>query len=103
MYAVRYSLSIEQQRLEAERRQKYFESLSPEEQQAYIQEQRAMQARRDQAAAIYFAGGGIINVRRIVKRTSTSRITIRGYSCVPYGGRCEPLWVGIVTQPRRLG
>jgi hypothetical protein len=42
----------EQERLEAERRQKYFESLSPEEQQAYIQEQRALQAQSDRAAAI---------------------------------------------------
>lgn len=43
----------EQERLEAERRQRYFESLSPEEQQAYIEEQQAMQAQRDQAANLF--------------------------------------------------
>lgn len=45
--------ATERERLEAERRQKYFESLSPEEQQAYIEEQRALQAQRDRAAAIF--------------------------------------------------
>lgn len=48
----------EQERLEAERRQQYFESLSPEEQQAYIAEQQAMQARRDQAATLFILGLG---------------------------------------------
>lgn len=43
--------ATEQERLEAERRQRYFESLSPEERQAYIEEQQA-QAQSDGAAAI---------------------------------------------------
>ena len=43
--------ATERERLEAERRQRYFESLSPEEQQAYIEEQRA-QSQSDRAAAI---------------------------------------------------
>lgn len=48
--------ATEQDRLEAERRQQYFESLSPEQQQAYIEEQRAMQAQRDQAANLFLLG-----------------------------------------------
>lgn len=45
--------ATEQERLEAERRQQYFESLSSEEQQAYLEEQQAMQAQRDQAANLF--------------------------------------------------
>jgi hypothetical protein len=48
--------ATEQQRLEAERRQQYFESLSPEEQQAYIQEQRALQAQREKEANLFLLG-----------------------------------------------
>ncbi|MBD2579921.1 hypothetical protein [Oscillatoria sp. FACHB-1406] len=43
----------EQERLEAERRQRYFESLSPQEQKAYMEEQRALQAQRDTAALLF--------------------------------------------------
>ncbi|MBD2090625.1 hypothetical protein H6F67_12250 [Microcoleus sp. FACHB-1515] len=46
----------ERDRLEAERRQQYFESLSPEEQQAYIAQQQAMQAQRDEAASLFLLG-----------------------------------------------
>ena len=42
--------ALEKRRLEAERRRQYFESLSPEQQQAYIKEQRAAQARQAEAA-----------------------------------------------------
>jgi hypothetical protein len=48
--------ATEQQRLEAERRRQYFESLSPEEKKAYLAEQQAMQAKRDQAATIFLLG-----------------------------------------------
>jgi multidrug efflux pump subunit AcrA (membrane-fusion protein) len=44
--------ATEQQRLEAERRRQYFESLSPEEQQAYLTEQRARRAQSDGAAGL---------------------------------------------------
>lgn len=54
--------AIEQERLEAERRRQYFESLSPEQRQAYIEEQRARQAQQDQAAMflieMLFGGSG---------------------------------------------
>ncbi|NJL21687.1 MAG: hypothetical protein HC895_14085 [Leptolyngbyaceae cyanobacterium SM1_3_5] len=46
----------ERDRLEAERRQQYFESLSPEEQQAYIAQQQQMQAQRDEAASLFLLG-----------------------------------------------
>jgi FtsZ-interacting cell division protein ZipA len=53
--------ATEQQRLEAERRQQYFESLSPEQKQAYLAEQRARREQADKAAALLlmtlFAGG----------------------------------------------
>lgn len=49
--------AAEQRRLEAERRQRYFESLSPQEQQAYLAEQRAAQARRT-AATLSLLGWG---------------------------------------------
>jgi hypothetical protein len=42
--------ALEKRRLEAERRRQYFESLSPEQRQAYIKEQRAAQARQAEAA-----------------------------------------------------
>jgi len=45
--------ATERERLEAERRQQYFESLSPEERQAYIEEQRAMQAQRETEANLF--------------------------------------------------
>lgn len=45
--------ATEQQRLEAERRQRYFESLSPEEQKAYIKQQQALQAQREQTANLF--------------------------------------------------
>lgn len=45
--------ATERERLEAERRQQYFESLSPEAQQAYIEEQRAMQAQRETEANLF--------------------------------------------------
>ena len=44
----------EQERLEAERRQQYFESLSPEERQAYIEEQRAREEAQGERAALLF-------------------------------------------------
>jgi len=58
--------ATEQQRLEAQQRQQYFESLSPEEQQAYLTEQKAKKAQRDRVAHIFvlgvaammFGGGG---------------------------------------------
>jgi hypothetical protein len=46
--------ALEKRRLEAERRRQYFESLSPEQQQAYIEKQQAEQARRVEAAASLF-------------------------------------------------
>ncbi len=46
--------ATERQRLEADRRQKYFESLSPEEQKAYIAEQRAIQKKNSEVAAKLF-------------------------------------------------
>ena len=52
--------ATEQQRLEAEQRQKYFESLSPEEKEKYLVEQRARREQADKAAALFimmlFAG-----------------------------------------------
>jgi hypothetical protein len=50
--------ATEQERLEAERRRQYFESLSPEEKKAYLAQQQAMQAKRDQAATIFLLGVG---------------------------------------------
>jgi len=44
----------EQRRLEAERRRQYFESLSPEQQQAYLAQQRALRQQADQAAALFW-------------------------------------------------
>jgi HD superfamily phosphohydrolase len=53
--------ATEQQRLEAERRQQYFESLSPEQKEAYLAEQRARREQADKAASLLlmmlFAGG----------------------------------------------
>jgi hypothetical protein len=53
--------ATEQQRLEAERRQQYFESLSPEQKEAYLAEQRARREQADKVAALVmmmiFAGG----------------------------------------------
>lgn len=46
--------ATEKQRIEADRRQKYFESLSPEEQKAYIAEQRAIQQRNAEVSAKLF-------------------------------------------------
>lgn len=43
----------EQNRLEAERRRQYFESLSPEQQQAFLEEQRARRAQAEEAATIF--------------------------------------------------
>ena len=43
--------AAERQRLEAERQRQYFESLTPEQQQAYLAEQRARQAAQAEAAA----------------------------------------------------
>lgn len=43
----------EQERLEAEHRQQYFESLSPEQRQAYIQEQKSRQNQNDQVANLF--------------------------------------------------
>jgi hypothetical protein len=45
--------ATERQRLEAERRRQYFESLSPEQKQAYIAEQKARQAQREQVANLF--------------------------------------------------
>lgn len=45
--------ATEQQRLEAEQRRQYFESLSPEEQQAYLAEQRARKVQRDKTANLF--------------------------------------------------
>jgi hypothetical protein len=44
--------ATEQQRLEAEQRQQYFESLSPEEKEKYLAEQRARREQSDKAAAL---------------------------------------------------
>jgi hypothetical protein len=41
--------ALEKRRLEEERRRQYFESLSPEQQQAYIKEQRSAQSRRNRS------------------------------------------------------
>jgi hypothetical protein len=46
--------ATEQQRLEAEQRQQYFESLSPEEKKTYLAEQRARRDQADKAAALFF-------------------------------------------------
>jgi hypothetical protein len=46
--------ATEQQQLEAEQRRQYFESLSPEEQEAYLAEQRAMQQAQVNAATALF-------------------------------------------------
>lgn len=46
--------ATEQQRIEADRRRQYFESLSPEQKQAYIAEQRAQQQRANEVAAKLF-------------------------------------------------
>lgn len=46
----------ERDRLEAEARQRYFESLSPEQQQAYIAQQEELQAQQDQASALFLMG-----------------------------------------------
>jgi hypothetical protein len=46
--------ATEQQRLEADRRQKYFESLSPDQQKAYVAEQRAKQKQAEEVAARLF-------------------------------------------------
>jgi predicted membrane metal-binding protein len=46
--------ATEQQRIEADRRRQYFESLSPEQKQAYIAEQRAQQQRQSEVAAKLF-------------------------------------------------
>lgn len=46
--------ATEQQQLEAEQRRQYFESLSPEEQEAYLAEQRAMQQAQVDAATALF-------------------------------------------------
>jgi hypothetical protein len=46
--------ATEQQRLEADRRQKYFESLSPEQKEAYIAEQREKQKRNAEVSAALF-------------------------------------------------
>ncbi|NJN29167.1 MAG: hypothetical protein HC824_00840 [Synechococcales cyanobacterium RM1_1_8] len=43
--------ATEQQRLEAEQRRQYFESLPPEEKEAYLAEQRALQAQQADAAS----------------------------------------------------
>lgn len=45
--------ATEQQRLEAEQRQKYFESLSPEEKQTYLAEQRARREQADKTASLF--------------------------------------------------
>lgn len=44
----------EQRRLEAERQRRYFESLSPEQQQAYLAQQRALRQQANQAAAAFW-------------------------------------------------
>ncbi|BAU44839.1 hypothetical protein [Leptolyngbya sp. O-77] len=44
----------EQRRLEAERQRRYFESLSPEQQQAYLARQRALRQQANQAAAAFW-------------------------------------------------
>lgn len=54
--------ATEQQRLEAEQRQRYFESLSPEEKKTYLAEQRARREQADKAAALFLLmllGGGL--------------------------------------------
>jgi flagellar biosynthesis GTPase FlhF len=53
-FAAARKKATEQQRLEADRRQKYFDSLSPEQQKAYIAEQRAKQERASEMAAKLF-------------------------------------------------
>jgi hypothetical protein len=58
--------ATEQQRLEAERQRQYFESLPPEKKEAYLADQRARKAQRDQTAnlvlltigAMMFGGTG---------------------------------------------
>jgi arylsulfatase A-like enzyme len=50
--------AAEQKRLEAQRQQQYFESLSPEKQQAYLAEQKARKAERDQAQLNLLMGIG---------------------------------------------
>lgn len=53
--------AAEQARLEAERRQQYFESLSPEERQAFLEEeQRARQAQSDREAALWLGIGALM-------------------------------------------
>lgn len=44
--------ATEQQRLEAEQRQQYFESLSPEQKEAYLAEQRVRREQADKVAAL---------------------------------------------------
>lgn len=52
----------EQERLEAERRQQYFESLSPEQQEAYLAEQQAIEEQRAllllELGSMMFGGSG---------------------------------------------
>lgn len=85
----------EQQRLEAEQRRQYFESLSPEEKEAYLSEQRARQAQQaDQTAALLllmlgtFSGGS----------GSTSQDEGRYVTCADAGGYYE-VYVGPGESP----
>ena len=53
--------STEKQRLEAEQRQRYFDSLSPEEKKTYLAKQRARREQADKTAALFLLmllGGG---------------------------------------------
>lgn len=53
-YEAARQAATEKQRLEAERRRQYFESLSPEQKQAYVAKQRQIQQQRNEAAAAIF-------------------------------------------------
>jgi hypothetical protein len=73
--------ATEQQRLETERRRQYFESLSPEQKEAFLAEQRARREQADQSAALFlmmlFQGSSDSASGSEDGRTST-------YRCVAY-------------------
>jgi hypothetical protein len=81
--------ATEQQRLEAEQRQRYFESLSPEEKQAYLAEQRARREQADKTAALFmmmlFGGGsGSSDSESTQQNTDPCRDNYQGSLICPY-------------------
>ncbi|GAP95210.1 hypothetical protein NIES2104_17300 [Leptolyngbya sp. NIES-2104] len=96
--------STEQQRLEAERRQQYFNSLSPQEQKAYLAQQQRRKREADQAALLFILGLAALSsqygsMTQEGGKDAACNIDIRNDRNHPAYARCvreEQEWIGNV-------